>query len=234
MAKTAIEEFNRKVAAERERLRKEAERRKKLAACDAVRDAAVALVMKYEYPKARAKFVDALLAYRNAGFEKEVAATRKLADRYWEERKLFDRLYDYGRAGKLAHRFARGEDDRPVVSRRQARRLAVGHEFETPLVERERLLAALKRLVRPLSSDLRGDLHACGQVRLAIQYGNGQAEEGTRTFLLPTAAEDALVSALGQLVDQMAWPAPAPNVIHAWRQELVFLPGCQPRLLSLV
>lgn len=109
-AKTAIEEFKRKAAAERERLKKEAERRKKLAACDAVRDAALKLAMDYEYPQARAKFVDAQLAYRKAGFTKQVEATRELVARYRAEPKLFDRLYDYARAGKLASALTRLAD----------------------------------------------------------------------------------------------------------------------------
>ncbi len=101
-AKTAIEEFKQRIAAERERLKREAELRKKLAVCDAVRDAALKLAMDYEYPQARAMFVDAQLAYRKAGFAKQIEEVRALAARYRAEPKLFDRLYDYARAGKLA------------------------------------------------------------------------------------------------------------------------------------
>jgi nucleotidyltransferase/DNA polymerase involved in DNA repair len=114
----------------------------------------------------------------------------------------------FGRAGKLAHRFARGEDDRPVVSRHHAHCLAVEHEFEELLVEREWLLAALKHLVSPLLGELRESLRACGQLCLAIRYNNGYIEERSRTFLLPTVDETAIASALEQLADKMSWPAP--------------------------
>jgi nucleotidyltransferase/DNA polymerase involved in DNA repair len=115
----------------------------------------------------------------------------------------------FGRAGKLAQRFARGQDDRAVVSRHQAPRLSTEVEFEVPLVERERLLAALQRLVSPLLGDLREDMRACGQLGLAVQYDNGHTEERTRTFVLPTADEPTIVRALEQLVTKMSWPAPA-------------------------
>jgi nucleotidyltransferase/DNA polymerase involved in DNA repair len=115
----------------------------------------------------------------------------------------------FGQAGKLAQRFARGQDDRAVVSRHQAPRLSTEVDFEAPLVDRERLLAALQRLVSPMLGDLREGLRACGQLGLAIQYGNGHIEERTRTFILPTADEPTIVRVLEQLVDKMSWPAPA-------------------------
>jgi nucleotidyltransferase/DNA polymerase involved in DNA repair len=115
----------------------------------------------------------------------------------------------FGRAGKLAQRFARGQDDRSVVSRHQAPCLSTEAEFETPLVDRERLLAALQRLVSPMLGDLREGLRACGQLGLAVQYNNGHTEERTRTFVLPTADEPTIVRALEQLVEKMSWPAPA-------------------------
>jgi nucleotidyltransferase/DNA polymerase involved in DNA repair len=115
----------------------------------------------------------------------------------------------FGRAGKLAQRFARGQDDRSVVSRHQAPRLSTEVEFEAPLVERERLLAALNRLVSPMLGDLREGLRACGQLGLAVRYGNGHIEERTRAFILPTADESTIVRALEQLVDKMSWPASA-------------------------
>jgi nucleotidyltransferase/DNA polymerase involved in DNA repair len=115
----------------------------------------------------------------------------------------------FGRAGKLAYRYARGEDDRPVVPRWQAPHLAAEVELETPLAERECLIAALRHLVSPLLAELRGKLQACGQVRLTVHFDDGSAQERERTFLLPTVEEERMVRTLEQLLDGMHWQSPA-------------------------
>ena len=115
----------------------------------------------------------------------------------------------FGRAGTLAHRCARGEDDRPVVPRWQATHLAADVEFETPWVERARLVAALRYLVSPLLADLRGNLQACGQVRLTVRFEDGSTQERARAFLFPVADEERVVRTMDQLLDGMSWQAAA-------------------------
>ena len=107
----------------------------------------------------------------------------------------------FGDAGKLAHRCARGKDDRPVIPRRHALRLVAECEFETPLVERERIVVALKRLVSPLLVELHESLKASGRVRLKIGFDDGSAQEKERTFLLPTVDEDRVHHAFEGLLD---------------------------------
>ncbi|MFC2015784.1 hypothetical protein ACFLUM_02510 [Chloroflexota bacterium] len=107
----------------------------------------------------------------------------------------------FGNAGKLAHRCARGKDDRPVIPREQALRLVTGSEFETPLVERERIVFALKNLVSPLLAELHGNLKACGRVRLKVGFDDGSSQEKERTFLLPTVGEDRVIEAFEGLLD---------------------------------
>jgi protein ImuB len=115
----------------------------------------------------------------------------------------------FGRAGKLAHRCARGEDDRPVVSRWQAPQLAATVELEEALVEREQLMAELHRLASPLLTELQGNLLACGQVRLTVQFDDGSAQERARTLLFPLAEEGQAIRILGQLLDSLHWQAAA-------------------------
>jgi nucleotidyltransferase/DNA polymerase involved in DNA repair len=115
----------------------------------------------------------------------------------------------FGRGGKLAQRCARGEDDRRVVPRWQAPRLSAGLEFETPLAERERLVAALEQLITPLLAELRANFQACGQVRLSVRFDGGEVQERARTFLWPIAESDQVVRALAGLLDQFRWRAPA-------------------------
>jgi hypothetical protein len=89
------------------------------------------------------------------------------------------------------------------------RRLHAGIEFEEPLAEREGLMTALKELVTPLLAELRGDLQACGQVRLAVHFDGGAYQERERAFFVPVAHEDRMVQALGQLLDGMRWQSGA-------------------------
>lgn len=124
----------------------------------------------------------------------------------------------FGRAGGLAHRYARGEDDRPVVPRWQAPHLRVECEFETPVNERERLVAALRRLVSPVLAEIRESLQGCRGVRLAVSFEDGSAQEKTRAFLLPTADEGRVVRALGQLLDGMCWRSGATELMVALEQ----------------
>jgi protein ImuB len=129
----------------------------------------------------------------------------------------------FGRAGVRAHSCARGEDDRPVVSRRHAPQLSAGIEFEVPVVERERLLAASRRLVSPLLAKLRSNLQACGQIHLTVYFDGGNAQERARTFLFPVAEEERVVRALGELLDKMQWSSGATGlaVTLAQIQEVV-------------
>jgi protein ImuB len=115
----------------------------------------------------------------------------------------------FGKAGRLAQRYAQGEDDRPVISRWQAPHHVVWCELEAPLDDRERLLATLGRLVAPTLGELQARLQACGQVRLTVEFDNGSTQERTRTLLYPTANQAQVVEILGQLAGKMLWPAPA-------------------------
>jgi nucleotidyltransferase/DNA polymerase involved in DNA repair len=107
----------------------------------------------------------------------------------------------FGRAGKLAQRCARGKDDRPITPRWRMPHLAAEVEFETPLVDREQLLAELGRLVSPLLAKLQGNLQACRKLRLTAQFDDGSIQEKTRTFLLPIAKDGRILRALGKLLE---------------------------------
>ena len=93
----------------------------------------------------------------------------------------------FRRAGKLAQRFARGEDDRLVVPRWQAPRLAAAHDFEVPVNNRARLVAALNHLVGPLATELQENLQVCGEARLTVRFADGSRQERGWAFLSPTA-----------------------------------------------
>jgi nucleotidyltransferase/DNA polymerase involved in DNA repair len=111
----------------------------------------------------------------------------------------------FGRAGQLAQRCARGEDDRPVIPRHRAPHWKVNCELDAPLVERERLLAVLKRAITPVLAEMRDGLKACAQLCLAVNFDDGSVQERSRTFLFPTADEAMVMRISGQLLDKMRW-----------------------------
>ncbi len=110
----------------------------------------------------------------------------------------------FGRAGRLAQRCARGEDRRPVVPRSQERQLAAQRQLDDPLADQAQLLALLKHLVAPLLAELRGNLQACGQIRLAVHF-NHNTQEGERTLIFPAAGERRVMLILEQLLIRMNW-----------------------------
>jgi len=130
----------------------------------------------------------------------------------------------FGRPGVLAHRFARGEDDRPVIPRGQAPRLAARRCLDHPLAQRAPLLALLQRMIEPLLSDLRDTLQACGELRLTARFDDGSAQEKTRTWLNPTADRTRVSRAIEDLLDRMHWTVPAIELEVALDQiqDLVF------------
>ena len=118
-------------------------------------------------------------------------------------------LQQFGRPGQRAHRYARGEDDRPVIPRHQLPILAAEHDFDVPCIERERLLAVLGQMVVSLSAELEGNLQACGQMHLTVRFEDGSAKERVRTFCIPTAEGTIIMQSLSDLLDKMHWTAGA-------------------------
>jgi DNA polymerase-4 len=115
----------------------------------------------------------------------------------------------FGRAGKMAQRCARGEDDRPVIPRSHEQRLSADYLLEVPLSEQERLLAVLQQVVSPLLGELRSQLQSCGRVRLTVRFADHTTQEQERSLLFPTAAEARVMLILKQLLDLMHWSAEA-------------------------
>jgi len=113
----------------------------------------------------------------------------------------------FGRAGQLAHRCARGEDDRPIIPRYQRPHQEVQCVLDAPLTERERLLAALRQIVSPALVEMRENLKACAEIRLRIDFDDNSVQERVRTFLFPTANEAMVIRALSYLLDKMHWRA---------------------------
>ena len=119
-------------------------------------------------------------------------------------------LQQFGQAGRLAQKCARGEDSRPVIPRTQKQSLEAHFDCDHPLTEREQLLAILRRPVAPLLRGLRRKLQAFGQVRVTVRFADDSVQERERTLLFPTADEERTLSILGQLLDALQLGATRP------------------------
>ena len=114
-------------------------------------------------------------------------------------------LTRFGPAGRTAQRWAQGLDDRPVLPPWESAEVAARIEFETPLADRERLLAALLRRADRLLVPLRDRLQAVARLLLAITRADGRTLPVSHTFPLPTAAAEPVRLALAGLLERVTW-----------------------------
>ena len=114
-------------------------------------------------------------------------------------------LARFGLAGRTAQRWAQGLDDRPVLPPWESAEVAARIEFETPLADRERLLAALIQRADRLLGPLRDRLQAVARILLAITRADGRTIPVSHTFALPTIAAEPVCLALAGLLDRVTW-----------------------------
>jgi protein ImuB len=114
-------------------------------------------------------------------------------------------LARFGQAGRTAQRWAQGLDDRPVTPPWESPEVTVRIEFETPEVDRERLLAALSHRADRLLDPLRDRLQAIARMLLTITRADGRTLPVTHTFPQPTAAAGSVRLALADLLARMPW-----------------------------
>jgi len=114
-------------------------------------------------------------------------------------------LARFGPAGRTAQRWAQGLDDRPVIPPWENPEVSARIEFEPPLADRERLLAALAHRAETLLEPLRGRLQAAARLLLTIMRADGRTLPLTHTFPLPTAAAEPVRLALAGLLDRAPW-----------------------------
>ena len=114
-------------------------------------------------------------------------------------------LARFGPAGRTAQRWAQGLDDRPVLPPWESAEVAARIEFETPLADRDRLLAALVQRADRLLVPLRDRLQAVARILLAITRADGRTIPVSHTFPLPTAAAEPVRLALAGLLERVTW-----------------------------
>ena len=114
-------------------------------------------------------------------------------------------LTRFGPAGRTAQRWAQGMDDRPVIPPWESPKVAARIEFETPEVDRERLLAVMIQRADRLLAPLRERLQAITRILLQVTRADGRTIPVTHTFSQSTAAAEPVRLALVGLVTRVTW-----------------------------
>lgn len=134
-------------------------------------------------------------------------------------------LARFGQAGRTAQRWAQGLDPRPVLPPWEAPEASVRVEFDPPLADGERLLAALVHQVEPTLTALRERLQAVAQLRLQVTRTDGRVLLLSHTFPQPTAALEPVRLALARLLARTDWAGPTAEPVEAATEVVVTLAG---------
>jgi nucleotidyltransferase/DNA polymerase involved in DNA repair len=139
----------------------------------------------------------------------------------------------FGPAGRTAHRWAQGLDDRPVIPPWEAPEVSARVEFETPLADRELLLAALWRRGERLLAPLQERFQAVSRIALLATRADGRIVPGSHTFPQPAAAAAAVRLGLATALDRVAWDEQPAAEITLTLAGITDAPGRQLTLFDL-
>jgi protein ImuB len=114
-------------------------------------------------------------------------------------------LTRFGPAGRTAQRWAQGLDDRPVVPPWESPEVSARIEFDPPLIDHDRLLAALTHRTAKLLDPLRDRLQAIARILLHVTRTDGRVITVVHIFPTPTAASEPVRLALASLLARMTW-----------------------------
>jgi nucleotidyltransferase/DNA polymerase involved in DNA repair len=112
-------------------------------------------------------------------------------------------LARFGPEGRTAQRWAQGQDNRPIVPPGEEPEVAARVEFDAPLDDRGRFLAALWRAADRLMAPVRERFQAISRIRLAAVRADGQTVVVQHTFPLPTAAMASIRLTVGNLMERL-------------------------------
>ncbi len=114
----------------------------------------------------------------------------------------------FGQSGRLAQKWAQGQDSRPVIPRQK--RLALNSEiaFETPLALLPPLLAAAEQLLKPLLRNLQDNLQAAQSLRVKLEFDDGRERVDDWHLSAPTTSCQRLQQHMQSRWQDEVWEAP--------------------------
>jgi nucleotidyltransferase/DNA polymerase involved in DNA repair len=135
----------------------------------------------------------------------------------------------FGKAGALAHGWARGRDDRPVRALAQQTPQPVALDFETPCAAVDLALADAARAVQPSARALSERLEGCRRIRVELRFLNGVIVDVSQALAQPACHIDDLRVVLKRILGGALWPAELVG-LRIWLLEIAEL---TPAVLTL-
>ncbi|MCP4167958.1 MAG: hypothetical protein GY759_18975 [Chloroflexi bacterium] len=138
----------------------------------------------------------------------------------------------FGKPGRLAQHWARGEDTRPVLARSQRPIFTRAVDFDPPLVSTPPLIANAERLLSPLLSHLQNSLQAAQALGATLLLDDGA--QHTQDWRLSAPATDLkrFLHLLTNHWQNMTWERPAStltlslsDIQEAPGDQLLLFPG---------
>jgi len=135
----------------------------------------------------------------------------------------------FGKAGKLAQRWAIGRDDRPVNPTVQAAPLPISIDFDPPTALRNQALEATFAALHPELSRLADRLQGLRHLRLDLRFAEGSARVIDCVFVEPVCDEKRLRATVSHQLQILEWAAE----LETLRVTLLEIGELVPRQLTL-
>lgn len=116
-------------------------------------------------------------------------------------------LQRFGNAGKVAQRWARGQDDRPVSSNVTILPHPIAIDFDPPTGSHTNVLETTLSKLRPHLLQLEHELAGCRRLRLELKFDNGATRSIDCAFVEPVSDSRRLRSTLSHQLETLNWPA---------------------------
>ncbi|MCL4531410.1 MAG: hypothetical protein M1282_18655 [Chloroflexi bacterium] len=113
----------------------------------------------------------------------------------------------FGQAGKVAQRWAKGKDDRPVCQNVKTVPQAVSLDFDPPTALHTRVLETTLNALRPHLIELENQMSGCRRLLLELKFDNGETRAIDCVFVEPVGDDRRLRATLSHELQILNWPA---------------------------
>ena len=111
----------------------------------------------------------------------------------------------FGKAGKLAHQWARGLDARPVRPSANATPEPISVDLDVPTTSHDLVVSATAHAIAPALHALTAQMEGFRRLRLVLHFVDHSTRSATQTFVEPIHTPEQTRSAIAQTLKSCAW-----------------------------
>ena len=104
----------------------------------------------------------------------------------------------FGKAGRTAHQWAQGRDDRPVLALATHAPEPTGVDFESPCADHDLALSTMLRALSAQIAQLSDSLRGCRKLQAELRFMDGSRLESLQTFAQPRGGRLEIQAGLAQ------------------------------------